>query len=344
MNHLRLVEPELASIEALLRELATQYSSAEDENFLKDVGLFAHEMPRRLRAFLNDFKRLEPPAGNCVISGYAVNEAKIGRTPTHWKLRPAFSPTVEEEMYLLLLGSLLGDALGWSTQQDGHLIHDVIPIQGHEHEQLGSSSEELLTWHNEDAFHPYRCDYLGMMCLRNPDEVGTMLASMTGVQLDNAVTRVLFESRFTIRPDESHMEKNGSDLRKDSDEDRSSLEAAYRQINQMNSNPEKLAVLYGDPRSPYVRIDPYFMDSLDDDNEGQAALNALNAAIEGKIFDLVLQPGDCVFIDNHRTVHGRRPFKAKYDGNDRWLKRINVTRDLQKSRGSRHSCTSRIIY
>jgi alpha-ketoglutarate-dependent taurine dioxygenase len=86
------------------------------------------------------------------------------------------------------------------------------------------------------------------------------------------------------------------------------------------------------------------MDSLGEDQEGQAALDALIAAIDGNILDLVLQPGDCVFVDNHRAVHGRRPFKARFNGYDRWLKRINLTRDLQKSRGSRCSCTSRIIY
>ena len=34
---------------------------------------------------------------------------------------------------------------------------------------------------------------------------------------------------------------------------------------------------------------------------------------------------------------------AKYDGTDRWLKRINVTRDLRKSRGSRSHSASRLI-
>jgi alpha-ketoglutarate-dependent taurine dioxygenase len=59
--------------------------------------------------------------------------------------------------------------------------------------------------------------------------------------------------------------------------------------------------------------------------------------------DVILQPGDIYFIDNFRAVHGRKPFKANYDGNDRWLKRINITRDLRKSRTYRSNPTSRII-
>ena len=54
--------------------------------------------------------------------------------------------------------------------------------------------------------------------------------------------------------------------------------------------------------------------------------------------------GDFAFIDNYQAVHGRKPFRARYDGRDRWLKRINVVRDLRKSRESRLSAASRVLY
>jgi alpha-ketoglutarate-dependent taurine dioxygenase len=57
----------------------------------------------------------------------------------------------------------------------------------------------------------------------------------------------------------------------------------------------------------------------------------------------VLEPGDVCFIDNFKAVHGRRAFKARYDGHDRWLKRVNITRDLRKSRAEREAPTSRVI-
>jgi Fe(II)/alpha-ketoglutarate-dependent arginine beta-hydroxylase len=344
MVRIVLSEPELRSIRGLLDELVTRYRTVEDEAFLNEACLYAHELPRRVRAFLNDFKTLEPPAGYCLISGYPVDDERLGRTPTHWKHRPEVSPALAEEMLLILYGSLLGDMLSWSTQQNGYVVHDVLPIKGHEYEQLGSSSAEPLTWHNEDAFHPYRCDYLGMMSLRNPDDVPTTVASINHLRLDEDLVRVLFEPRFTIRPDESHLEKNKAALQKKQDMPDDWLKDAYRRINQMNSRPGKLAVLYGDPSSPYIRIDPYFMDPLHDDQEGQRALDALVGLIDRNISDLVLRRGDVVFMDNYRVVHGRRPFRARYDGQDRWLKRISVTRDLRKSRDFRTSCTSRIIY
>ena len=343
MHRLVLNDEEVSSIWATLKELRSRYSSAENPEFLRSATLFAHDLPRRVRAFLNDFKSLEVPTGICLISGYPIDGRKIGPTPEHWKWREEISRTLEEEMLLIMFGSLLGDPLAWATQQDGHVIHDVLPIQGHENEQLGSSSHELLTWHSEDAFHSYRCDYLGMMCLRNEQQVATNVASIDAIQLDPHEVEILFQPRFAIFPDESHLKKNQSELRK-ATESTDGLEAAYERINEMRSNPERLAVLYGDRQSPYVRLDPYFMPPLVGDHEGQAALDKLVHQLENQLHDLILQSGDFVFIDNHRVVHGRKPFKARYDGTDRWLKRINLTRDLRKSRGSRLTAESRVIY
>ena len=66
-------------------------------------------------------------------------------------------------------------------------------------------------------------------------------------------------------------------------------------------------------------------------------------SVDDNIQEVPLQPGDCIFIDNYRVVHGRNAFKARYDGTDRWLKRINLTRDLRKSQGSRGGCEMRVI-
>lgn len=342
MNRLVFTNDELKAIKALLAEIAGRYSHAEDPALLKEACLYAHELPRRVREFLNDFKAIESPPGVCMLSGYPIDDAKIGRTPTHWQAKLDVSPALEQELLLIMFGSLLGDPVGWATQQNGHIIHDVLPIAGHEHEQLGSSSEELLWWHTEDAFHPYCCDYLIMLCLRNPDRVATTMAAIEWLKLEDKQVDVLFEPRFTIRPDESHLEKNKADKEKPNGQ-QEFLQNAYQKINRMHESPEKLSVFFGDRRAPYMRIDPYFMDRLEDE-EAQNALDALVKQIDQKLTSVVLQPGDFIFIDNFRVVHGRKPFKARYDGFDRWIKRINVTRDLRKSRNFRLASTSPIIF
>jgi Fe(II)/alpha-ketoglutarate-dependent arginine beta-hydroxylase len=339
MERISLTDSESASIKSLLNESMSTCSSVDETQFLIDAAVIAHELPRRVRAFMNHFKQAEPPGGACIVSTGLINDGEIGPTPEHWKARPAISPTLKEEMLFVLFNSLLGEPIGWATQQNGYIVHDVLPIKGDEKEQISTGSEQVIWWHNEDAFHPYRGDYISLMCLRNPDRIATTLSPISKAQLTPAQLEILFEPRFVIKPDESHAAKNGARRSRSGDDE---LPSAYEQIQEMHKNPQKLAVLYGDPKCPYIRIDPFFMEPPDDD-ETMSAFNALVRSMDEALGEVVLHPGDLLFVDNYRAVHGRKPFKARYDGTDRWLKRMNVTRDLRKSRDARESCLSRII-
>lgn len=334
---------EVEAVQALTHEIASEYKSVEDPQLIRRATIYAHELPRRIRQFLTEFKLLEPADGVCLISGYPIDNVRIGKTPAHWKWKLDAATSFEEQIMFLLLGCLLGDPFAWATQQDGYLMHDVFPIEGNQYDQLGSGSEQTLWWHTEDAFHPHRADYLGLMCLRNPDGVATTLGAPDISRLSPEQLDVLFQPRYQIKPDESHSEKNESDLRKQvrqSDGD-AILDSAYEQMRKLNAAPPPVSMLFGNRQTPYVRLDPYFTTPLDD--EAGAALNALAKSVDDNLQELVLQPGDCVFIDNYRIVHGRKSFKARYDGTDRWLKRINLTRDLRKSHGSRGGCEMRVM-
>jgi enduracididine beta-hydroxylase len=344
MDQISLSGEEVSYIKGLLSRVAEQYKSVEDAAFLNEASVIAHELPRRVRNFLNNFKRQEPPGGACLIKAYPIDDRRIGCTPKHWKQRREISSTLEEELLLMLFGSLLGDAIAWATQQNAYMLHDVIPIKDDEDAQISTGSEQLIWWHNEDAFHPFRGDYVSLMCLRNSDRIPTTLASTDQIKLCQRDLDILFEPRFTIYPDESHAEKKKSAAFSQTGNGADALvKAAYERISEMHANPSKLAVLYGDPQSPYIRLDPYFMQPLDD-GEAQSALNALVDAVDVCLSELVLEPGDFLFVDNYRAVHGRKRFKARYDGSDRWLKRMNVARDLRKSRSARTTCASRVIY
>ncbi|HEX6864321.1 MAG TPA: guanitoxin biosynthesis L-enduracididine beta-hydroxylase GntD [Thermoanaerobaculia bacterium] len=338
VNRFILDGDEVASIKKLVDEIAAKFDSVEDPELLSHAPVWAQELPRRLRAALVEFRLTEPDCAHLVISGFPIDEDEIGPTPAHWN-RPdeKHSPALAYEIFLVLASSLLGEPIGWKTQQHGRIVHDVMPIKGMEQEQIGTGSEMTIWWHTEDAFHPMRGDYLGMMCLRNPDSVPTTFCSLENVKLDPKDWETLFEPHYTIKPDNSHQQENAAPDEGDE------LQQVYRRIEQMKRHPDKIAILSGDPRSPYVRIDHYFMDRLEDNPRAQEALDAFVKAVDEQIGDLLLQPGDICFIDNMKAVHGRRAFKARYDGNDRWFKRINVTRDLRKSRAERSSADSRII-
>lgn len=336
---LNLTKSELEEIDILLNQVTANYSHAEQPELIDASGILAQGLPLRIRQFLHEFK-LHETAPACVIKGYLVDDRSIGDTPEHWANHPDAKRTKREQILFLLCSSLLGEIFGWLTQQNAYLIHDVFPIKGYEQDQIGSGSEALLLWHTEDAYHPARGDYLGLMCLRNPCDGITTIGSVDSLKkLTQKQLDILFQPRFIIRPDNAHHANNNYDQETDFDV---KVEEAYNQIkNKIVSQNNTIPLLYGEPSSPYLCVDPAYMEAID--QEAEKTLQVLIDAIDAELMEVILQSGDICFIDNFRAVHGRKPFTANYDGHDRWLKRINITRDLRKSRTYRSNPTSRII-
>jgi Fe(II)/alpha-ketoglutarate-dependent arginine beta-hydroxylase len=324
MDKLELGQAELEELALLLDEIEGELGDLESSAALLRSAVYSHKLPGRIRSIFNEFRHGQLSGVLCV-SGYPVDQERLGPTPSHWRDRPAPSTARREELLLILFSSLLGDPFCWATQQDGRLIHDVLPIKGHENGPLGSSSESELTWHTEDAFHPLRADFISFACLRNPYAAATTIGYVDSLDLTDEVKAILFQRRFSIRPDESHLAENNS----------AHDSAKFFNINKMWADPDSVAVLFGDPGQPYIRADPYFMTVRSGDQEARFALDQLVGQMDERMFDLRLASGDFCFLDNFRAVHGRKPFKPRYDGTDRWLKRLNISCDLRKSRAAR---------
>jgi L-asparagine oxygenase len=291
----------------------------------------SRHLPDGVARFLWDFRTAERYSA-AVVSGYRVDDLSIGPTPRHWSAQPEPNSTAWEELFFQFAGGVLGEIFSWSTLQRGRLVQDVLPIPGDEHEQSGHGSDALLEWHTEDGFHPCRCDYLGLMCLRNPDKVPTTFASISSIQLPGEMKEMLAEPLYLIRPDNEHLRNV-----------RNEPTALPNTVQKIFTNPDPTPVIFGDLADPYLRIDPYFMTSVPGRSDAELALKFLISKLDENLHDLVLLPGDVCFIDNYRAVHGRRKFRARYDGTDRWLKKIIITRDLRKSRSIRPSATSRVL-
>ncbi|WP_344475018.1 guanitoxin biosynthesis L-enduracididine beta-hydroxylase GntD [Nonomuraea monospora] len=331
-----LTPEDIARVEAVVASLTAQDEPRLTTESLLSAALAAHELPPGLRRALTDF-RLREPSGALMVRGFRIDDVALGPTPRHWRdLAPA--AVSREDAYLLVVSSLMGEVFGWATQQDGRLLHNVLPIAEHADEQLGSGSRELLWWHTEDAFHAHRADYVSLLCLRNPDKVATTYVNVSEVRVPAADKRLLFEEAFTIRPDNSHLPQHNASAPPD---DRTGL--AFEAMAGMHEEPPPLAVLFGDPDDPYARLDPYFMEPPADPRHA-AALDRLRAAIEAAVREVILQPGDCLILDNYRSVHGRVPFRARFDGTDRWLKRVCITRNLRSSRAQRRGAENRVVY
>ncbi|MFD0884204.1 guanitoxin biosynthesis L-enduracididine beta-hydroxylase GntD [Streptosporangium algeriense] len=343
MFSISLHKEDIAAINAVVDELAQRHDTVESAEFQRESRTYAEELPRRVRQAINEYKLTER-SGTLVISGLPVDDASLGPTPADWKEKRTSSTTLRHDIAFFLVAALLGEPIGWATQQDGRVMHDIFPIKKYEHDQIGWGSAQDLTWHTEDAFHPLRTDYLGLMCLRNLEGVETTVADVADVELDPEVRALLSERRFFILPDDSHRPQNGVAAGTEHDERVAELrERSLRAVERALSDPEPIAVLFGDPHSPYVRVDPHYMRGAQGEVE-QAALEKFCSAVDSVLTGVVLKPGDIFFLDNYRVVHGRKPFRARFDGTDRWLRRLNVTRDLRKSREFRLDGAARVIY
>ncbi|MDT0543958.1 TauD/TfdA family dioxygenase [Streptomyces lonegramiae] len=308
---------DVAVVSAVLAEVVERFRTVQNQAFHDEASVYAHELPRALRQGLNHF-RLYEPSTLLLISGYPVDGQGIGRTPAHWRTGSSDSSADREEFLLFLCASLLGDPVAWADKHDGRIVTNIVPIRGDENVQLASSSSTTLTWHTEDAFHPLRADYLGLMCLRNHDQVATTVGSVDDLQLPDDVAEVLAQPRFVILPDGS---RSGA-----------------------ATEDHPIPLLFGGTSSPYLRLDQHYTrPAAADDAEAASALSVAMSAVGDALTGHVLRAGDVLFVDNYRAVHGRESFEARYDGTDRWLKRVNVVRDLRRSRAVRGVAHSRTI-
>jgi hypothetical protein len=307
-----LTAAELAGIDALLGAVLAEYDAPDSAAFLADAATVAQELPRGVRRFLNDMRLRD--TGLFSIAGYHVDDEAIGPTPAHWRTADG-TPVRREEFLLLMYTSLLGEPYSMSVLQGGRLVNEVIPIKGQETTVTAGSSEQDLQWHTEEAGFEVRPDYQCFVSMRNPDRVPTTVAHVSWLALDTAIRRVLAEPRFVVAP---WGEGSGQRLR--------------------------LAPLFGGVDTPYIRFDPVYTTAEPGDAEAAAALSALITAVERALRPLRHAPGDFFFIDNWRVVHGRDAYAPRYDGSDRWLKRVKAARNFRASRHLRESAVDRIVY
>jgi Fe(II)/alpha-ketoglutarate-dependent arginine beta-hydroxylase len=329
--HYTLTEDDIAAVRRIWQEHGDDPLGPKSPLFYDEHWALVAQLGPGLRRTLERFRRTESAAA-CVIHGFPVSDAEVGPTPPSWEAALA-GRTADHDFLLALCGLALGDPFTWSTLQNSSIIQNLMPVRGDEKLQNGHSSDVFLEFHTEDGFHPDRCDYLLLFGVRNQDHVPTCLASVTDVELTPRHRSILSEPRFHIRPDDEHIRQLA---RHHPDS------PVLAQAIAMRDAPPAVQVLSGDLANPYLRIDRPFMSCADSDSE--EALDALMTQLRAHVQDVVVAAGDLLIVDNYRAVHGRRPFRSRYDGTDRWLKRMIVSRDLRRTAGRRSGNASRVLF
>ncbi|HEX3825947.1 MAG TPA: TauD/TfdA family dioxygenase [Sporichthyaceae bacterium] len=280
------------SFHALGVDLARQFDAVT-----RNGTVPVDSVPAGLRAFLRNFSANPPRGGVALVRGIEIDA--LPPTP---QTRADQSPIGHNTSgNLLLAADMLGSMTGYADEKNGALVHEVHPVRGEE-SRIENTGSVNFGFHTENAHHPLRPDFLGLLCLRQDhDRIGvTRVSSIRDAVTDLSPTTidVLRAARFrSLYPT--------SFVRGDSGE-------------RPSSAPHP--VVTGEAPDYFLRFDLDNTYALDE--QAKAALAELNSALDRNRQEVLLEPGDLAVINNHIAAHGRSGFTPRYDGHDRWLRRF----------------------
>ncbi len=280
------------------------HDALASDRFLRAAEAASHSpsLDAAITAMRNDAHR-----GAVLVPGCPVGNVP----PTPLTRHGVDKPDRISEQTLLGAAMRLGEPVGFAQEHGGDIVQDLYPLASSVGRQLSTSSGVELAFHTETAFHPHKPRFLLLLCLRGNSAAATTLCSVDDIiaLLPPATVEVLRQPRFRCGVDES-------------------FGAGSAWVTEPAPVIEHAAdgmwVLTFDGEL-----------TLGTDARAEAAINEVNEAIARARTSVTLASGDLLIVDNHRAVHGRSPFTARFDGTDRWLQRTFVVSSLAPSADER---------
>jgi L-asparagine oxygenase len=292
-----------------LRHPANIRALGRDEERLLEIELASKHIPLRLMDKLIRFRDRGNLDSVLLIKNLPL-DPELPDTPADG--RPVEGKTTNYSEYNLFLTLMnLGQPIAYEDEKEGMIVQNICPVRGQEIKQENTSSRSFLKLHTEDGFHPFKPDYLSLICVR-PDRTAKAQTLVTSV--GRAIARLSPEVIDLLRK-ELYRIRFSSSFTPDG--------AAVRYSDWM-------PVLEGNPEMPEMTMDNNAMESSDP--MGELALASFSEALQECVSGVVMEPGEMVVLDNRMAAHGRTSFTPAYDGKDRWLQRMFIVRDLSRSR------------
>lgn len=310
-----LTKDEKQKLDVLVSELIGEISHVDVKTIMSKVAVCAQEIPRQLRQIFYEFKLCHEQHVLCFKLG-EIDDKIIGATPSRHRSAGSTELVNHYDIIHLMFSSLLGEPFGWSTIQNGYLINDVMPVREHQDLAASSGFSSSFGLHTEDAFHPLAGDYLGLLCLRNPNCVSTFFSGFDVSELSLTALKTLFEPRFIIGANVAH---------------------SVEKVKQASS------IFHGDSSDPYFRLNLNVTMAQPNDVVAEDALQELINLLEDNIQSVAFEPGEFWYVDNLRVAHGREKFQPFLDGQDRWLRRLYISSAFRYTRGLRNKPDDRIL-
>lgn len=302
---LKLTDDEQTDLSALVqRAVRIAPRLVDNDGWQTEVRALSCHLPACLLESIRYFRHDSGLDGMLTVANLPVGSDTLPPTPNvpNSVERVATAPAT----LAMLLGQQLGEVVAYRAEKQGALVQNVVPVPSLATSQSNAGSVPLEL-HTENAFHPNRPDYVGLLCLRAAQQhrVGTRVAALRRAYplLDETDRTILREPRFVTDAPPS-------------------FQAAGRS--------EPRPVLTGSPDDPDLCVDFHATSPVD--AVAARTLSRLRDALGEVECELALEPGDMVFLDNRLVVHGRIAFAPRYDGSDRWLHRVFVHLDHRRSR------------
>lgn len=256
-------------------------------------------LPAQLAETLAAFRTSGNHAGYLLVRGLPV-QPDLPVTPTSTPA-PVERELITGEAWLALIGMALGLPTGYQELRAGTVYHDVYPSPN-AHYLSSETSETLLEFHTEMAYHRKQPQFVMLSCSRADHErkAATLVASVRKALplISDAARAELYDNAMPCNVDIAF--RGGDD-----------------------AGPRaSLHVLHGDPADPMLAYDRELLDPQTP--AATSALQELSDALDQVTEPVRLEPGDLVVIDNYRTTHARTPFSPRWDGEDRWLHRMYI--------------------
>jgi len=279
-------------------------TSDQPELYCLMAKAMSYELPEPVSAALEQFSSQGSQDGYLLFRTGPID----GLSPTPSDNGQRLGEQTQLAWVQSVLASCIGDLVAYEAEGGGGLFQDIVPSYGQRYKQTSLGSAELEI-HTEQAFSPWRPDILSLACLRGDPHALTYVLPVSKIMEQTTAEEqaLLRQPLWTI----------GVDLSFD--------------MGSTRRGP--LPILSGSEDDPRLVFDQDLMLGITE--EAEALRLKIVAIYYSHRSALCLEPGDILFVDNRRAVHGRSSYQPRYDGEDRFLVRCFITLDYEASHAVR---------
>jgi len=304
---------------SILKTLAKKIKfspSQQPQWFCQEIKTLVKEIPQTIYDTFIHFKKYGSKTGGLLLHITPDDDTILPPTPdgNQYKL----GETTELSKIQAICMTIMGEMVAYEAEGYGNLFQDVVPLKSMLTQQTSTGSNHELEIHTEQAFSQLRPDILSLSCLRGDPNAFTYILHVESI-LENMTKH---EIALLKQP----LWKIGVDLSFKINE------SEFIEGNIRGPFP----ILQGSEENPTFVFDQDLMFGITEESD----------SLIDKIIHLYythrnsynLTPGDIIFIDNNRAVHGRSSFFPKFDGLDRFLIRSFLVFDYERVK---HACIKR---